>query len=155
MKDIIIRKAESSDMKAVLGLIRELAHFEKCAEQVQVSEKLLEHDGFGEKPAFHCLLACRGQDVLGFCLSWYRYSTWRGRMLYIEDLYIREEFRRMGLGKSLLDTAIGIARDEGISFVHLQVLTWNEPAIRFYRKYNAVFDDGWLNVLISSGQQRE
>jgi ribosomal protein S18 acetylase RimI-like enzyme len=148
MDKLIIRKAERTDMPAVLRLIKELAHYEKCEDQVRMTEDRLVSDGFGISPAFHCLLACREEEVLGFCLSWYRYSTWRGRLLYVEDLYIREAFRRQGIGRKLLEAVMEQAREEGISHVHLQVLDWNEPAIRFYRKYNPEFDQGWINVLI-------
>lgn len=148
MNDIRIRKAIQADMPAVLELIRELARYEKCEDQVQMSVEKLQKDGFGETPAFQCWLACRNEEILGFCLSWYRYSTWRGRLLYVEDLYIREEFRRMGIGRILFEKVMNAAREEGISFLCLQVLDWNEPAIRFYRKYPAEFDGSWLNVLI-------
>lgn len=148
MKNIIIRKAEEADMPAVLQLIRELARYEKCEDQVGMNADLLLRDGFGISPAFHCLVACRGDEVLGFCLSWYRYSTWRGRIWYVEDLYVKEEYRRLGIGTMLLETVMASAAREGISFVHLQVLDWNHQAIDFYRKYQPVFDAGWINVLI-------
>ena len=148
MDKLTIREACSADMAAVLRLIQELARFEKCEEQVLMTTEMLIRDGFGKSPAFQCLLVCREEEILGFCLSWHRYSTWRGRLLYVEDLYIREEYRRQGMGGLLLEAVMEEARKDGISHVHLQVLDWNEPAIRFYTKYHPEFDHSWVNVLI-------
>jgi ribosomal protein S18 acetylase RimI-like enzyme len=148
MENICIRKAAEADMPAVLNLIKELAHYEKCEDQVQMTAARLRQDGFGKSPAFNCVIACREEEVLGFCLSWYRYSTWRGRILYVEDLYVREAHRRHGIGKSLMEAVMESAQMEGISHIHLQVLDWNQPAIEFYKKYNPAFDDSWINVLI-------
>ncbi len=146
--EIVIRDAVAEDMPAVLNLIRELARFEGCEEEVRISEEQLIGDGFGEEAFFRCFLACAEDEILGFCLSWYRYSTWRGRLLYVEDLYVRELYRKQGIGKMLLDAKIELARNQGLSHVHLQVLDWNQPAIELYKKYGAAFDQSWVNVLI-------
>lgn len=144
-----IKKAVPADMPAVLALIRELASYEKAPEQVKLSEETLIRDAAADPPCFHCLIARSGEEILGFCLSWFRYSTWRGRLLYVEDLYVREIFRRKGIGKMLLDEMLQYAADQRIGYVHLQVLDWNQPAIDFYRKYyEPEFDNTWINVLI-------
>ena len=153
MNSVVIRKATEADMPAVLQLIRDLATYENCAEKVEITLEQLLRDGFGKQPAFNCLVACNGEDVAGFCLSWFRYSTWRGRLLYVEDLFVKEAFRRLGIGSCLLEAKFELAGNLGISQVHLQVLDWNEPAIRFYERYKATFDPGWLNVLISTENQ--
>lgn len=152
--NVSIRKAVREDVSVILELIRELARFEKAENQVLLSEWQLAEDGFGENPAFECLLAFEQHVPVGFCLSWYRYSTWRGKLLYVEDLFVREDYRRKGIGKLLLDEMIKNAESQGIKYIHLQVLDWNIPGISFYKKhYPAEFDQAWINVLIPVNPQ--
>jgi ribosomal protein S18 acetylase RimI-like enzyme len=147
--EIHIRKALPDDIPGILRLIRELARYEKAEDQVVLSEEKLKADGFRDRPAYHCFVAISANELTGFCLCWYRYSTWRGKLLYVEDLFVKEDFRRKGIGKKLLDEAIELAKGQGISHLHLQVLDWNTPAIDFYRKhYQPEFDQSWINVLI-------
>ena len=135
-------------MPAVMDMIRELAAFEKAEDKVEIQAERLVEDGFGKTPAFQCVLACFGEEVAGFCLSWFRYSTWRGQLLYVEDLYVKEKFRGKGAGTALLEAEFQIAKSLKIPFIHLQVLDWNTPAIEFYKKYDGQFDAEWLNVLL-------
>jgi ribosomal protein S18 acetylase RimI-like enzyme len=147
--EVRIRKAEPGDMPDVFRLILQLARYENAEEKVILSESELCRDSQLEFPPFHCVIACIESAVVGFCLSWYRYSTWRGRILYVEDFFVKPEFRRKGIGKMLLDEKLKMAKNQNISHIHLQVLDWNEPAIQFYRKYyNPEMDPEWINVLI-------
>lgn len=152
--EIYIRKAAPDDIPGILQLIRELARYEKAEDQVILTEKQLRKDGFGDRPAYHCLVAVSTDQLIGFCLCWYRYSTWRGELLYVEDLFVKDAFRRKGIGKRLLDETMQLANSQGINYLHLQVLDWNTPAIDFYRKYyQPAFDPSWINVLIPVKQQ--
>jgi GNAT superfamily N-acetyltransferase len=146
---VTVRQAVAQDVPELLKMIRELARYEKSESAVKISVKQLLEDGFSASPAFRCLLAQMNGKTVGYCLFWYRYSTWRGRIIYVEDLFVRSRYRRKGIGKILLDAVGQMAESEGCKWLSLQVLDWNEPAILFYRKYEkAEWDDGWVNVLI-------
>lgn len=140
-----LRKALPSDIPAILKLVHELAVFEKAPDEVSNTEERMLKEGFGEHPAFACLLAEKDGEVLGMSLYYFRYSTWKGRRLYLEDLIVTEAARGTGLGKLLFDRTVEIAKEEECSGMMWQVLDWNEPAIQFYKKYRARFDGEWLN----------
>ncbi len=140
-----IRKATIEDVPAIMELVRELAVYEKAPEEVTNTEERMRKEGFGENPAFECILAEKDGTVVGMSLYYYRYSTWKGRRLYLEDLIVTEKARGTGLGKILLDRTIEIAKEEGCSGMMWQVLDWNTPAIEFYKKYNARLDGEWIN----------
>ncbi|ADQ17046.1 Diamine N-acetyltransferase [Leadbetterella byssophila DSM 17132] len=140
-----IRKATIEDVPAIMELVRELAVYEKAPEEVTNTEERMRKEGFGEHPAFECILAEKDGTVVGMSLYYYRYSTWKGRRLYLEDLIVTEKARGTGLGKILLDRTIEIAKEVGCSGMMWQVLDWNTPAIEFYKKYNARLDGEWIN----------
>jgi GNAT superfamily N-acetyltransferase len=140
-----LRRATAADVPAILKLVHELAVYEKAPEEVSNTEERMLKEGFGEHPAFGCILADREGEIVGMSLYYYRYSTWKGRRLYLEDLIVTESARGTGLGKLLFDRTIEIAKEEGCSGMMWQVLDWNEPAINFYKKYNARLDGEWLN----------
>ena len=140
-----IRKATIEDVPAIMELVRELAVYEKAPEEVTNTEEKMRKEGFGENPSFECILAEKDGTVVGMSLYYYRYSTWKGRRLYLEDLIVTEKARGTGLGKILLDRTIEIAKEEGCSGMMWQVLDWNTPAIEFYKKYNARLDGEWIN----------
>lgn len=142
---VLVRKALASDVPEIMKLVRELALYERAPEKVLNTEERMLKEGFGEKPAFECLLAEKDGQVVGMSLYYYRYSTWNGRRLYMEDLVVYPENRGEGIGKLLFEETIRVARDENCSGMMWQVLDWNEPAIRFYEKYNTEFNPGWLN----------
>jgi ribosomal protein S18 acetylase RimI-like enzyme len=104
--------------------------------------------GFGDKPVWWAVVAETGGFVVGFALYYIRYSTWKGQRMYLEDLLVTEEWRRNGIGTMLVDKLILVAKEKGFSGMLWQVLDWNEPAINFYKKYNAKFDPEWVNVSI-------
>jgi GNAT superfamily N-acetyltransferase len=141
-----IRKGIETDMPAVLGLIKELAAFEKEPEAVTVTVEELLRDGFGNNPLFHTFVAERDDEVIGMALFYYRYSTWKGRTIHLEDLIVKEEFRGTGAGSALYREVIKFAAQERVRRVEWVVLDWNTPAIRFYEKSGAVILSDWRTV---------
>lgn len=143
-----IRKGEKSDLPAVFDLIKELAVYEHGLDQVINSVEQMEKDGFGEKPIYDFIVAIDGNTVIGSAIYYYRYSTWKGKRLYLEDLIVTESKRGEGAGKLLFDEVLDIANKTKCSGMMWQVLDWNEPAINFYKKYNTNFDEEWVNCNI-------
>jgi GNAT superfamily N-acetyltransferase len=142
---IKLRQAEKKDIQAIIGLIKELALYEKAPHEVTITPEILERDGFGEKPLFWVILAEENNEVLGMSFYYIRYSTWKGPCLYLEDIIVKELHRGRGIGKMLMDATIKKAKEMKVALMVWQVLEWNEPAINFYKKYNAEFDDEWVN----------
>jgi ribosomal protein S18 acetylase RimI-like enzyme len=143
---IILRPAQKSDMGAVLGLIKELAAFEKEADAVEVTENDLIRDGFGEENRFKVFLAEEDGEVLGMALIYDRYSTWKGRVIHLEDLIVRRKDRNRGIGGALYREVMKYAFEQGVKRVCWEVLDWNEVAIDFYHSTGARIVDGWLVV---------
>lgn len=146
MEQIEIRKARIEDVPAIYDLVKELALFEKAPDEVSSSFDDFIQNGFQENPIFASNLIFFEGKLAGFALWYFRFSTWKGKRLYLEDLYIKEEFRSLGLGKMLLDETVLEAKRTQCTGMMWQVLDWNEPAIQFYSKYGVKFDAGWLNV---------
>lgn len=153
--NINLRFAEKKDAQVILDLIKELALFEKAPGEVTNTLEEIERDGFGENPAFKCLIAELNGEVAGLSLYYIRYSTWKGRILYLEDLIVSEKFRGKGLGKSLLERTLNEAEKLGVNGTRWQVLDWNEPAIEFYKKYNCTFDGEWINCNMDKAQLKK
>jgi GNAT superfamily N-acetyltransferase len=140
---INIRVAQQQDMKAVLGLITELAIYEKEPEAVIVTEQDLITHGFSED-RFDCFVAeHEEQGVIGMALYYPRYSTWKGPTLHLEDLYVKPEFRQHGVGKQLFNAVVKVAAEQNVGRMEWTVLEWNDPALNFYRKYDASLDPEW------------
>lgn len=135
-----------------MSLIRELALYEKAPEEVTVSEAHFIESGFGPSPVWWALVAVipaseeRTEQVVGFALYYIRYSTWKGQRMYLEDIVVNEAWRGKGIGSLLMDELIATAREKKFSGMMWQVLDWNEPAINFYKKYEAQFHTSWVNV---------
>jgi GNAT superfamily N-acetyltransferase len=146
---ITIRKAIQADIPDIIALVKELALFEKAPEEVTVTAEDYLQNGFKENRLFDCNLAYFDGELAGFSLWYFRFSTWKGKRLYLEDLYVREQFRGKGIGKILLNQVIDEAKVTQCSGLMWQVLEWNEPAIKFYKKYNAQLDGEWINVNLS------
>jgi GNAT superfamily N-acetyltransferase len=152
---INIRKAVKEDCPRLLELIQELADYEKAPDEVTVTLQHFEESGFGEKPVWWAFVAetpspsgeCQN-EVQGFALYYIRYSTWKGQAMYLEDIIVTESMRGKKIGKLLFDRLIEEAREKKFNRIIWQVLDWNEPAINFYKKYNAGIDSGWLNCSI-------
>ncbi|MDR6194631.1 GNAT family N-acetyltransferase [Siphonobacter sp. SORGH_AS_0500] len=141
----IIRKATPEDVPSIYQLIVELAEYEKALHEVINTPEQLLKDGFGENPLFGAIIAEVKGEVVGMSLYYYRYSTWKGKRLYLEDLIIKEAFRGYGLGKRLLEATVEEARQTECSGLMWQVLDWNEPSIEFYKKFGAKLDEEWIN----------
>lgn len=142
---IQIRQAQKTDIPAILDLIKELALYEKAPHEVTITPEILERDGFGTHPLFWVILAEENNEVLGMSFYYIRYSTWKGPCLYLEDIIVKESQRGRGIGTLLMDATIEKAKEMKVALMVWQVLDWNEPAINFYKKYNAEFDDEWVN----------
>ncbi|MCG9970671.1 GNAT family N-acetyltransferase [Christiangramia crocea] len=144
--NIKIRKAQKEDMSDVLELINELARFEKEPEAVIIDENDLIRDGFGENPAFHCFVAEADGKIQGMALIYFRYSTWKGKTVHLEDLIVREEFRGKGLGSALYTEVIRFAAKEKVKRTEWVVLNWNKDAADFYRRSGADVMEDWDTV---------
>jgi len=143
--EITIRKATKNDLSEVLSLIKELALFEKQPQEVTITLEQLEQDGFGEHPLYWIILAVENGEILGMSFYYIRYSTWKGRCLYLEDLVVKEKYKQQGIGKLLFEATLKEAKKMDAKLMNWQVLDWNEPAIQFYKKFNAELDDEWIN----------
>ena len=138
-----VRKAEKSDMPSVLNLIRELATFEKEPEAVIISVEDLERDGFGEHPLFHCFVAEVDEEIIGIALYYYRYSTWKGKTIHLEDLIVKASKRGTGAGIALYSEIIKQGKLDNVKRIEWAVLNWNTPAIEFYKKSGAKHFTDW------------
>ena len=147
--NIIIRKGTKEDLPQVHVLIMELAIYERAPDEVTNTLADMQEDGFGENPVFEFLIAEAENKVVGLCLYYMAYSTWKGKMLYLEDLVVTETYRRYGVGKKLFDAFARQALELGAKRLKWQVLEWNEPAIAFYKKLNANLDGEWVNCNMS------
>ena len=137
---INLRVAVKEDCPRLLELVHELALFEKAPEEVTVTLEEFEEAGFGEKPVWKAFVAEVDGFIVGFALYYIRYSTWKGCRMYLEDLIVTESWRGKGVGKLFFDRLIVEAREMGFNGMTWQVLDWNEPAIKFYKKYEAAID---------------
>ncbi len=152
--DIIIRRAVKEDCPRLLELIKELAVYERAPDDVTVTLEHFIESGFGEKPVWWTFVAeipspsGEGVEVVGFALYYIRYSTWKGQAMYLEDILVTESMRGHKIGQLLFERLIEEAREKKFNRIIWQVLDWNEPAINFYKKYNASFDGEWLNCQI-------
>jgi len=150
---ISIRKATRQDMAAVLQLIRELALYEKAPEAVTVTEEQLARDGFGPQPLFHIYLAETGDGhIAGMAFYNFTYSTWKGRILYLDDLIVRERYRRLGVGRQLFRQIARVARQAKVAQMRFHVLDWNEPAIAFYKQMDMDFEPEWVTCKLDRQQ---
>lgn len=140
---MIIRKGTPADMPSVLDLIKELAVFEKEPEAVIVTVDDLVRDGFSDNPLFHCFVAEVDNDIIGIALYYYRYSTWKGKTIHLEDLIVRENQRGTGAGFALYKEIIRQGKRDNVRRIEWAVLNWNTPAITFYEKTGAKVLDDW------------
>lgn len=141
--NFIIRKAIKEDSKAILELIQDLADFEKEPEAVVVSIDEIEHDGFGENPLFQTFIAEIDGKVVGMALYYYRYSTWKGKTIHLEDLIVFKNYRKQNIGRALYDAVLQQASKEKVRRVEWNVLDWNTPARDFYTNTGAKILKGW------------
>lgn len=156
--EINIRRAAKEDCIRLMELIHELAEYERAPQEVTVTLEHFTESGFGNDPVCWTFVATsspgpsstsgEGEIIVGFALYYIRYSTWKGQAMYLEDILVTKEMRGKGIGKLLMDKLIEEAKEKKFNRIIWQVLDWNEPAISFYKKYNANFDDEWVNCSI-------
>ncbi|XP_038624609.1 thialysine N-epsilon-acetyltransferase [Tachyglossus aculeatus] len=161
-----VREAADTDCGDVMRMIRELAEFENLTDQVKNTEEGLKADGFGTNPFFRCLVAevpperrnPNGPSVVGFGLYYFIYSTWKGRSIYLEDLYVMPEYRGQGIGSKILSKVAEEALANGCSQCRLAVLDWNQQAARFYKARKAEdlsATEGWHTFLFNTAALKE
>ncbi|RVT78396.1 GNAT family N-acetyltransferase [Flavobacterium sufflavum] len=138
-----IRVGEKEDMKGVLSLIQELAEFEKEPDAVIVTVEDLIRDGFGDQPLFHVFVAEIDSEIVGIAFYYYRYSTWKGKIIHLEDLVVKNNMRGKGVGYALYSEIIKQAQRDNVKRIDWNVLDWNTPAIDFYEKTGAKVLKEW------------
>jgi len=142
---MIIRKGTRDDVPQLFDLVTELALFEKAHHELVNTPEQMLIDGFGDNPLFGVIVAEDENKIVGMSLYYFRYSTWKGKRLYLEDLIVREAYRGQGIGKALLEATREEARQTACTGMMWQVLDWNEPAVQFYKQFGARIDAGWWN----------
>jgi len=150
-----IRAATVNDVKLLRTFIRELAEYENELDQVLITEEILARDGFGPQPKFRVLFAYWGDQPAGYALFFDFYSTWIGRQMFLEDLFVREAFRGKKIGRGLFAAVARIATSEGCHALRWEVLNWNKTAIQFYESLGAEFLDTWRLTLLRDDKLRE
>jgi GNAT superfamily N-acetyltransferase len=144
MTEFKIRAAVVGDEYDIMQLVQELATYEKEPDAVINTPEQLNVDLF-EDPICECLIAEIEGEIKGIALFYTSYSTWKGRCLYLEDLFIQPDYRQLGIGKALFEKLVNIAQERNVKRMDWQVLNWNEPAISFYKRIGATLDPEWLN----------
>ena len=150
--DVIIRKGKKEDLAQVLALIKELAHYENAPDAVTNTIEDMENDGFGSRPVYELIVAEHVGNIVGIAIFFIKYSTWKGKGIYLDDIIVTENFRGKGIGKKLFEAVIKFSKDYSAKGLWWQVLEWNEPAINFYNKYNAELDGEWINGKLNEEQ---
>lgn len=145
---MVIRKGTEADLPASLQLIRELAIFEKAPTEVVVSLEEMKAWGFGKEKVFDFFVGEKEGKVIGLALYYFKYSTWKGKCLFLEDIIVTESERGLGYGRLLFNAVLEIAQQTKVRRMEWQVLEWNEAAIQFYKQYPTHFDSEWLNCQI-------
>ncbi|XP_069500598.1 thialysine N-epsilon-acetyltransferase-like [Ambystoma mexicanum] len=150
-----VRLAVKEDCKDILRMIRELAEYEKASGHIKITEEMLREDGFTDNPFYKCLVAelppgqksKEGFSIVGHALFVFSYSSWKGRIVYLEDIYVMPEFRGYGIGKKFMRRVARIGMESKCSAIQLAVLNWNDTAIDFYFRHGATDltnDTGYL-----------
>jgi GNAT superfamily N-acetyltransferase len=152
MMNINIREGKKEDLPETLQLVKELAEYERAPHEVTNTVPQMELDGFGTHPVFGFFVAERNGVIVGISLFYYRYSTWKGKRLYLEDIVVTESERGNGIGKLLFDRTLQKSLEDNCVGMTWQALDWNEPALNFYRKYNAKLDNEWVNCSLEREQ---
>lgn len=153
--NILIRKGQKEDLPMVLELIKELAVYEKAPAEVTVTIKELDQDGFAENPLFHFFVGEVDNTIVALALYYIKYSTWKGKCIFLEDIIVTEVYRKSGIGKKLFNEVVKVAKEMKVKRLEWQVLNWNEPAIQFYKKLHANFDEEWINCKLTEEQIQE
>ncbi|MCW3075882.1 MAG: N-acetyltransferase [Bacteroidetes bacterium] len=147
-----IRKGVEADLSQVLYLIKELAHYEKAPDEVEVTHEEMHNWGFGKDKIYEFFVLEKETKIIGMALYYYKYSTWKGKCLFLEDIIVTESERGAGYGKLLFNEVAKVAKYEKVRRMEWQVLEWNTPAISFYKKYDSVIDPEWMNCKLTFEQ---
>jgi len=150
MSKVLIRNGEKKDAPGIYSLIAELAAYEKASHKLVLSLEEFTADGFGKQPAYKTLVAELNHQIVGMMLYYPRYSTWRGKCIYLEDFAVREDARERGIGQLLFDKLRSICTTENVALLTWQVLDWNKPAIAFYEKNKATLEHEWVNCKLET-----
>ena len=150
-----IREGVDGDLPRVLELVRELAAYERALGEVSNTLQAMKEDGFGKNSIFGFFVAEVDQEIVGVSLYYYRYSTWKGKRLYLEDIIVTERMRGQGIGKLLFEATLHYSLNQNCTGMMWQVLDWNEPAINFYKKYSAKMDGEWVNCTLEADEIRQ
>lgn len=143
--EFTVRKGLENDVDGILCLIKELAHYEKSPEEVTITADQLRKDGFGDRRLFEFVVAESDGQIVGMAFYYFRYSTWKGKFLYLEDFVVSEGMRGRGIGSKLFEYVMEVCLRESCIGMSWQVLDWNESALHFYEKYGAKLDSEWIN----------
>ncbi len=146
---INLRVGTEKDLTQVLNLVKELAAFEKAYQEVEVTLSEMLNWGFGKEKLFDFFVLEKENTIVGMALYYYKYSTWKGKCLFLEDIIVTEKERNNGFGKLLFNEVVKVAKKEKVRRMEWQVLDWNAPAIDFYKKYNSNFDGEWINCKLT------
>jgi GNAT superfamily N-acetyltransferase len=149
---IIVRRGKPDDIPAVHALVRELAEYEKAPDAVTNTIERMTEDAFGKNPVYFLLVAEMNGEIAGMAIYFVKYSTWKGKGIYLDDIVVSEKYRRQGIGKKLFDAVIGEAARMDAHTMHWQVLDWNTPAIEFYKKYHCSFENDWIDCKLTREQ---
>ena len=149
---IIIRKGTQQDIAQALGLVKELALYEKAPNEVEVTIEEMTEWGFGADKQFDFYIAEIDNTIVGIALYYFKYSTWKGKCLFLEDIIVTENHRQKGIGKLLFNKVVEVAKQTKVRRMEWQVLEWNAPAIKFYEGYNATLDGEWINCKLTNHQ---
>ncbi|MBK8366947.1 MAG: GNAT family N-acetyltransferase [Bacteroidetes bacterium] len=149
---IEIRIGTKADIPFALNLVKELAVYEKAPNEVEVTIEEMTEWGFGTDKQFDFYVALENDVIVGLALYYYKYSTWKGKCLFLEDIIVTESQRGKGLGKLLFDKVVQVSKEQKVRRMEWQVLDWNTPAIEFYKKYDATLDDEWVNCKLTNHQ---
>jgi GNAT superfamily N-acetyltransferase len=150
--NIEIRKGTKVDIPSALCLVKELAVYEKAPNEVEVTIEEMTEWGFGVDKQFDFYVALLDDIIVGMALYYFKYSTWKGQCLFLEDIIVTESQRGKGLGKLLFDKVVQVAKNMKVRRMEWQVLDWNTPAIEFYKKYNSTLDGEWVNCKLTNHQ---
>lgn len=151
-QDFLVRKGVKQDVTQVLALIKELAEYERAPDEVTITIEELEEDGFGDNPIYGLFVAEKDDEIIGIALYYEKFSTWKGRCIFLEDIIVTDRLRGKGIGKELFKRVIEISKQRNAARMEWQVLDWNEPAINFYKQFNAKLDGQWLNGQFTRAQ---
>jgi N-acetylglutamate synthase-like GNAT family acetyltransferase len=155
MKKAIVRKGKREDVVFVMQLVKELAEFEKALIEVENTKEQLEEDCFGENKICDFFVAEWNGVIIGMALYYIKYSTWKGKCIFLEDIIVTNNMRGKGIGAILFEEVARAAAHLKVKRMEWQVLDWNEPAIQFYKKYNASLDPEWINGKLTFDQLQE